>query len=387
MGLFLSNFHVRNNNINKDLLYNKFTEIICSKGYRQVEQEETADLSLHFYDPKGNWVSVCSDFFEFIDESSVKNICNPISTLLNTDVLAIGVFDSDFLFLNLINSNDCTDAFAYTGHTTSKKFNRHMAINAWKDKVNNFESFKTAFKEKYVCAENALERIEPALQINIGQALFCPEILSDIKDKENIHTIFFTLSDKSKSDNLPVFKFPVYDQTPCEIDKEKFISAINEGGTSKGIAVSFSCDYVENNEIEFQSVQLEYDLYNYPRKIIPLTLSKIKTADGKWIYYAQEMQFRIPEKVKEGLPLKKSMNEKFQKLFGVSFTPIGNPRKLLDICVHLIPLKNPSAQCCWCVWHNFESKHVFIEMHNNSWSESGAPDIDQLLLDPNDYDM
>lgn len=135
---------------------------------------------------------------------------------------------------------------------------------------------------------------------------------------------------------------------------------------------------------------MEYALDHYPRKTIPLQLEKRKTQNGQWIYYAELPEFPIREGVKEDLPWKRKSAEEQKREFGVRFTPEGNPRKLLDITVHFIPLKNPEGQCGWCVWWYYGSKRAFIEEYNQSWNEilqmhHSTDGIDLLNID--DYDL
>ena len=174
--------------------------------------------------------------------------------------------------------------------------------------------------------------------------------------------------------------------------KAKFITAINIGGASKGIAISFTGKYVESGEIEFKDVQLEYGFADRERKIIPLTLEKVQAKNGNWIYSAKVPDFQIPEKIKEGLPYKKASEEKSKKEFAIRFTPVGNPRKSLDICVYFIPIENLQGLCNWCVWHLSDSKREYINQFNK-----GKDKISEafkkmgffnnvLILDPNDFD-
>ncbi|MBR5745907.1 MAG: hypothetical protein IKX92_01455 [Clostridia bacterium] len=177
--------------------------------------------------------------------------------------------------------------------------------------------------------------------------------------------------------------------SPCEIGKDQCCFVINTGGKSKGIAIAFSGSYIEKEDVRFRDVQLEYSLDQHPRKTIPLSLEKKQTQTGQWIYYAELPDFPIREGVKEGLPWKRKSDEVRKRQFGVRFTPEGNPRKLLDITVHFIPLKNPEGQCGWCVWMYSGSKRAYIEEYNRSWGEIIEKYHAQgiKLLNPSDYDL
>ena len=177
---------------------------------------------------------------------------------------------------------------------------------------------------------------------------------------------------------------------PCEIGKDQCYFVVNTGGKTKGVAIAFSGSYVEQEELRFRDVRLEYALDRSPRKTIPLSLEKKQTQTGQWVYYAELPEFSIREGVKEGLSWKRKIDEEWKREFGVRFTPEGNPRKLLDITVHFIPLKNPEGQCGWCSWHQYGSKRAYIEEHNRSWSETMQkhhPVDGVKLLNIDDYDI
>ena len=76
-----------------------------------------------------------------------------ISEKLDADVLGISCFDSDYLYLNLINKNENINVWASTGSAAGTGIRRRMGINAWKSKVKEFSRFKESLKTEYVFAE------------------------------------------------------------------------------------------------------------------------------------------------------------------------------------------------------------------------------------------
>ena len=68
----------------------------------------------------------------------------------------------------------------------------------------------------------------------------------------------------------------------------------------------------------------------------------------------------------------------------VRFVPQGDPRKVLDITVMLVPDQNPEGRTTWNVWHQFGSKKAFIQYHNTNWSR--FPNGTALLMREEDYD-
>lgn len=84
----------------------------------------------------------------------------------------------------------------------------------------------------------------------------------------------------------------------------------------------------------------------------------------------------------------KRMNMEFEREIGIRFTPVGNPRKVLDIKLVIYPLANSSeGQTSWYVYRYDGSKRKYIEEYNRRRTEMhiGSTPID--LLNPEDYDL
>ena len=367
MGWFFSNLHVNKTaGYDADVFRSALTEILNAKGYVQKNNPDEADLSLSIYDAGGKWVSVCSDGLDFYTEEAIQDICDPLSERLSADVVTVSCFDSDCLLLNRINRKLDVVAWAKTGSYPGLKV--RSTPSRWEGLVSDVSLWKSVFQQKYVLAEEALENIEPILGLESGQGHFCDELISE-EYAERVSTFYYALPGAVSKTLPPKLSIVHFNLMPCEIGKDQCCFAINTGGKSKGLAIAFSGSYVEQEEIRFHDVQLEYALDQYPRKTIPLQLEKMQTQNGQWIYYAELPNFPIREGVKEGLPLRKQQDEEFKREFGVRFTPEGDPRQLLDITVHFIPLKDPEGQCGWCVWWFYGSKRAFIEEHNRTWGE------------------
>lgn len=385
MGYSFSNIHIKKqDDIHLQQVHESLRCYLESQSYQLVSCESESDFALYILESDSGWFSVCCDAIDFSDAQSIRTVCEPISSTLHTDVIASSCFDSDFLFLNLINAEQAVDGWAKFGKDESKCFLRRNAYKPWNGKVSDMESFKQILKKRYVFAEEAWYDIEPLLEMLPNQGLFSQEALDEF-EPHLISVTYFASTDVKKQDP-PKLDFSAYDMMPCKIGQDTLISVINLGGSSKGLGIAFSGSYVETEELSFHNVQLEYNFDRYPRKTIPLTLEKVKTADNRWIYYAAIPNFSIPERVKDGLPLKRKMDEEYKRSFGVRFTPEGNPRKCLDICVHFIPLANNEGRCYWCVWFPSGSKKAYIEEHNNTWMRMKAPNLKEILLNPDDFD-
>ncbi|MBQ8831301.1 MAG: hypothetical protein IJ017_06855 [Oscillospiraceae bacterium] len=385
MGWFFSNFHVcKTAEFSKADFEAYLTELFEKQGFVSVGTSEDADLSVSVFDIDRKWISVCSDGVDFYTKESVRDICEPISKRFNTDVLTVSCFDSDCLLLNLINHRDGVKACAKVGRYPEIK--QRSTPAKWKGIVENIPKFKSVLSKDYVFAEEALEEISPMLELASKQGYFCTELILENEFAEGVNTFYFTVPDTVQKAEPPLLTMPTYDLMPCEIGKNSFISAVNKGGKSCGVAIAFSGNYVENEDIYFRDVQFEYFFDRHPRATIPLQLEKRQTQDGQWIYYAEIPQFQIPGKVKDGLPFRKALVEEFKRKFGIRFTPEGDSRKLLDITLHFIPLKNPNGQCTWCVWFPRGSKKAFIEKYNQTWSKRGSSSVKLLKFEDFDID-
>ena len=367
MSRFFSNCHIyKSPEFDAEAFPSLLTEILCTLGFLYKNNPEESDFSVSVYDAGGKWLSLCSDGLDFYTDESIQTVCNPLSERLSTDILTVSCFDSDCLLLNRINRKLDVVAWAKIGSYPELKVRSTPA--RWKGLVSDLSLWKYVLGQEYAFAEDALESIEPLFGLESGQGQFCDELVSE-KNAEKVCTYYFSLPETVSKSFPPKLSFPHVSLMPCEIGKEQCCFVINTGGKSKGVAIAFSGSYVEKEEIRFRDVQLEYALDHYPRKTIPLQLEKRKTQTGQWIYYAELPDFPIREAVKEGLPWKRKSDEEEKREFGVRFTPEGDPRKLLDITVHFIPLKNPEGQCGWCVWWYYGSKRAFIEEYNRSWSK------------------
>lgn len=111
--------------------------------------------------------------------------------------------------------------------------------------------------------------------------------------------------------------------------------------------------------------------------------------DGQWAYYHHDPGLRIPPRVDERLPPSKQFWTALERGFTVRFVPHGNPRKILDITVVLVPDQNPEGLYGWNVWKEWGSKEAFIKQFNRIWDGprvSGPPEAFPPILREEDLD-
>lgn len=368
MGSWFSNIHIRKNEAATEETIEKYiSELMAAHQYLPVTSEIDADGAVAIV-ASGDcqWISVYSDLLSLEDPKKCAEIAAPLSSELHTDVLGISCFDSDYLYLNLINTEDKTDAWIGIGSASGLGIKRRSGIAAWKNKVGDYVRFSASAKKKYIFAEEFLSETEPCFCLPAIQASASYEYLKDLELSEKARYIFFKLPDELKSQELPVLVQRSSSLDPCFLNKPSSINGLNIGGESRGLAVFFIGPYVEHDEITFSDVAFIRFKNNCPENT-PVELKKVQLTDGQWAYYYHDPDFRIPPKVDERLPVRKRMDAEFERSFAVRFVPHGNPRKILDITVVLVPDKNPAGQTGWNVWHSLGSKAAYIERYNSNW--------------------
>ena len=384
MGAFFNNVHIRKNDVTTlEVIQENIISMMKNGGYKQVDKSEDADINFDIYFSEGEWVSLYSDFFEFNDDISIEKMIKPFSEALNTDVLAIACFDSDFLFMNLINVNDETNAWANVGMFEYGPLPRETAYTSWEKKVKDIEAFKNSIEEDYIFAEEVFSSLEDNLELPARQATLMPEMYGDMENQDNLHKLYFAISNEKEPKELPKLAITRYSLMPSWIGKSDCIPVINKGDASTGIVIAFTGNYVENDEITFTNLSLEYGHGENIQKFEGLKLEKRQNSKGNWIYYCECPNFPLLPKIKDGLPMSKYMDLEFEKEFVFRYTPQGNSRKMLDISVHFLPMKNPEGQCCWCVWKDCGSKENYIKDYNETWEDS----LNMELLNPDDFDL
>ena len=337
-----------------------------------ASDESNADMEVIIRTQKdGGWVSVLCNGFTHND---ILTLAPLMSEINKSDVLATACFDSDLLFLNLINTSDNTDAWLNIGKSPEYKPERKSAVASWKNKVSDFDAFKEAAKVKYVCAEEFLFSACEYLGISPDQF--------DTEGNGDCEKLFF--SSPTAKDIPPTrFVIPQYDLIPCEPEKPSICSVVNKGAPSKGFRVFVHGDFVEKEEITVKDAAISYRSKG-EWVDIPFTFEKIQLQSGKWVYHQSFPDFKIPGAVSENLPPKVFSDKEFDRKISLRFVPIGNKRKFLDIKITFMPINNPvEGQCSWLVWAYNSSKREYIEEYNEGWKEF----CPENMLNPDEYDL
>lgn len=385
MGSWFSNFHVRKNSmITETAIAEYIRKTMAAMQYLPTAAEDGADGAFAIVsDDRSQWYSVYSDLFSFDEPKQFADYAAPMSEELKTDILGISCFDSDYLYLNLIDSENRVDAWAGVGSAAGLGIRKRTNLAAWKNKVHNYDGFKESVKKKYVFAEEALAGMEACLQLPQELCMTSYEYLADLELKERATYLYFKLPEDERTQEPPQLVPYTFSLMPCFPEKFSSMNGINKGGASRGLSVYFIGPYVEKEEITFTDVCL-LKWKNNQLETTPIELKKMQLSDGQWAYYYHDPGYRIPPKVDDRLPASKRMRAEREREISVRFKPHGDSRKMLDITVVLVPDKNPQGQTGWNVWHQFGSKEAYLKMHNNTWSK--YPNCEDALLKEEDYD-
>lgn len=385
MGTWFSNLHIRKNStLTQSDISEYIRNMMAAQEYLPADSVAEADGAFAIVsDDECPWYSVYSDLFAFDEPKTFADYALPMSEKLKTDILGMACFDSDFMYLNLLNAESKLDAWVSAGSAMGMGIRRRSNLSAWKGKVDDFDKFKAKAKEKYDCAEDFLADIESCIRLPAARGEASYEHLEDMELEARAAYLYFKLPEGRNEQALPKLVQKRWSGMPCFLGKPALISAVNVGGASKGLTVYFVGPYVEHDEITFPEVCF-VKLKGNSVVFEPFELKKTQLFDEQWVYYYHDPAYRIPPKVDERLPEIKKMRLEDERGIVVRFVPQGNPRKILDITVVLVPDKNHQGQTGWNSWYRFGSKEAFIEHHNKNWSKH--PNCEDILLRKEDLD-
>lgn len=400
MGAFFSNIHVKKNDVfSKDDLIAMLTENLLAKGYKRLETSDNSESELVIYCSKDSeWISVSSDFYDFCSENDTRLAAEPISDKLNTYVIAAACIDSDYAFMHLVGSNNGTDGWINSGapYDGMKKL-RRTSVAPWKNVVSNYEEFKAAVKEKYDYAEDMLCDMAENLGMRPEQCLL-ESGHSEMFDEKDITRLYFSAPEEIEK-VPPVLKITCFNLMICLPDKSNTVFVNNKGGRSKGVAIMFTGDYIENDEIEIYNATF-ISGFGEKRRTVPISFTKTKSKDGKYILWWEDKDFQIPPAVNPNLPIMKRQKLEFDKEFGIRFYARGNERKFLDIKVFIIPLENyENGADCWYIYKHYGTNRKFVEkkiertkeelsLYTESERQRVVDANPQIyIIDPDKYDL
>lgn len=383
MGSWFANIGVRKRpGVGPEEILRRVSERCADLGYGPAASPGEADVSFAVTTrPGSQWFSLYSDGMG-PGEPFQSGLAAALSAALGTETLEIACFDSDYLYLNLIDAGAKLDAWAGVGSAAGMGIKRRTGLAAWKERVEDFPRFQEAIRQRRVCAEDVLADVAPCLGLPAEQSNACYEELGD-GEGERLH---FKAPAGSESGEPPRFIITPYNLTPCQMDVGSGVSALNRGRGSRGVSVYFVGPYVEHDEITFSDVGFCQWKKNRS-EFKPFELEKIRLPDGRYAYYHNDPSLWIPGHVEEnGVFTARTAQGHFERSIYVRFVPHGNPRKALDITVVVAPNENPEGYALWNVWQPYGSKAAFIADYNQTCGEWNARVLDMPLMREEDFD-
>lgn len=376
MGSWFSNLHIRKTEkIGREVVCDCIIDILAKKKYILADYVEDADIAVAVVDAQnGQWMTICSGVLAHDDPDSCKDVASQFSAKLHADVMGIACFDSDYLYLNLHNADEGTDAWIGIGAGKEIGITRRNNVNAWKKKVEDYPVFSTAVKGTYICADDFLTAGEGCLELRAEQARLSLDNLKNSLFQQDTCYLYFR-QEEEICNTGPDLRICYMDYAvPCFAGKENSVTFLNVGDEFSGLSVYFLGSYVEHEEIVFSDIRLVHPQQSF----MDLQLKKIQLPDGRWAYYSHIPDILMPPGVRGRMLPEKRRQMEMDRMRKISFVPHGNPHKMLDVTVVIVPDGKPVNQAEWNIWYSYGSKEEFIKHHNKIWKRVRA-----LGEDPN----
>lgn len=374
MGNWFSNLHIRKTEtLTTEHVCDSIREILSEKNYTVAACAQEADMVAAVLDPRDSqWISVYSQILAHDDPESCKAFAAPLSAKLHTDVLGIACFDSDYLYLNLINTEENADAWIGIGSGKDVGISRRNNLTAWKKKVTDYSGFPAAVKGEYVCAEDFLPTAANHLNLPTVQSCASLESMQEPACQQRAIFLYFRQEPGAchRGGELEIHnrRYAV----PCFHGRKNSISVLNTGEAFCGLWIYFLGPYVEQEEIIFSDVKLE----RFGQPPMALLPNKVQLPDGQWSYCCHIPELPVPP----GIPRRVKPENRYwlekERVLTLSFIPKGNPQKMLDITVVIVPDGSPDHCAKWNIWEPHGSKGAFIKHHNKIWKQVQAFETD-----------
>lgn len=352
MGFSFTNIQIRKNGAFDRALADAIASLIANgRGWRQVDgPDEAALCTVVAGREESPWIAVSSDAFDGDPDAQV-NAARALSEALGADALAIGCFDSDYLYLNLVNPSKGVDLWAASGCAAAADMAglRRSGFRAWRGQVPDTEAFRAVMKRSRVFAEECLSDLEPMLNLPAAQSVGGG---GDWPDAPGVYRYYYKLEEKQGAAEPPRLEWHFTSGFAPREGEECMLCAVNRGGASRGLGVAFTGAAVERGEIAVWSAFIQVRNRRGEWENHAVEIEEARSADGMRMLYGQLPSLPIPEGVSCALPDKKRMELEFERGVALKFVPESLSaacagERLTDLCAYLIPLENWSGQCGW----------------------------------------
>ena len=379
MGSWFSNMSIRRSQaVTVDAVAQVLVRMMGERGYEAAELAEDADGVLALLvGEDSEWITVCSDLLPLEEPEQFVPLGNALSAALHADVLGIACFDSDFLWLNLLNADEKLDGWVGIGSGRELGFSRRSKLTPWKKKVRDYARFAQCARESYIVADGFLYDNAENLGLPQQQSSMGAQYLQEVAPERMAAQLYFRQREALQPTEL--VELAHYENSlPCLDGYENHLSAINLGAPGTGLRIWFLVPGGEPDAVVFENVRLWRD-----QQSMPIELTRAQMPDGGWAWCWHDPQFSIAPAVKGRMKQGKREELMQQRRFTVHFTPRGNGRKMLDIQIGFVPDENPEGGTWWHVWSKYGSREAFIQHHNRTWKWCWSmKDIDD---DPRGY--
>jgi len=348
MGSTFSNISIRKKpNITTEMVTESLCTILMDRGFIR-STEESADICFAVFSlPSSQWFTVCENGMLFDNFNEQLDIANLLSIKLNSDTLRISCFDSDYIYLNLLNPQKRLDAWASVGSSAGLGIRRRTGLSAWKACISDISAFKQALKQQYVLAEELLETISTELNLPYQQSFSVYDYL--IETLPNVETtyLYFSMSADRAKTELPMLEHYTYGLMPCISGRSTIVSCINKGGAGKGIEIFILGKSIEHYDITFTESTLAYWKRSRQQDHTPVVLEKRQMPDGSIGYYGEVRNFRIPEKVSSSLPQTVRVKKESDLHFWFRCVPQYADAVSIKLRIIVRPIQNPDGGIEW----------------------------------------
>ena len=200
MGLTFNNIHLRISGAFRPDAF--VTRLTTGKGLTPVESIEEADARiLVLKQPDSQWVTIASDLFD-MDPDTADRMSRDLAQAFGTPVLVVGCFDSDYLYLNLVDPAHSVDAWAATGRFPGEHAPRRSNFSAWKPYVTDVSALRQVMQKHYVFAEECLEGLTDILSLPVSQSGRC---MDSAAPASGVRRFRCRLTEASEPGKPPVF--------------------------------------------------------------------------------------------------------------------------------------------------------------------------------------
>lgn len=373
MGSWFSNMNIRKSQaVTVDAVAQVLVRMMGERGYEAAASAEDADgLLALLVGEDSEWITVCSDLLPLEEPEQFAPLGNALSAALHTDVLGIACFDSDFLWLNLLNADEKLDGWVGIGSGRELGFSRRSKLTPWKKKVRDYARFAQCARESYIVADGFLYDNAENLGLPRQQSSMGMRYLQEVAPERMAARLYFRQREALQPTEL--VELTHYDDSlPCLVGYESVQGAVNLGAAGTGLKIWLLINGAERETVTYDQVYLRY-----AGEDIPVSLTWDRMPDGRWAWCWHDPEFPIPPAVKGRMKEQERWKLLNRRSFYLHFTPRGNSRKTLDIQVGFVPDENPEGDTWWNVWSKYGSKDDFIKWHNKIWKRVRAYEEDE----------